>query len=196
MDRSRIYKGRGKRWKRTLTLCLAAVLALTVFTGCSRKTAATIGSRTVDKEYTRGQMMVIAITERNRYQNIYTSELWSVKADESGNTFEDKLMDQVEQFLIELATTNLMADEQGIELASQERDALKSLAQEYYRNLSEQDRRFMDVSQDEVYDLYCEYYRADKLVAELTKNENLEVSDAEAKVIGIQQIELDSREEA
>ena len=54
----------------------------------------------------------------------------------------------------------------------------------------------MDVSQDEVYDLYCEYYRADKLVAELTKNENLEVSDAEAKVIGIQQIELDSREEA
>lgn len=196
MDRSRIYKGRGKRWKRTLTLCLAAVLALTVFTGCSRKTAATIGSRTVDKEYTRGQMMVIAITERNRYQNIYTSELWSVKADESGNTFEDKLMDQVEQFLIELATTNLMADEQGIELTSQERDALKSLAQEYYRNLSEQDRRFMDVSQDEVYDLYCEYYRADKLVAELTKNENLEVSDAEAKVIGIQQIELDSREEA
>lgn len=139
------------------------------FTGCSRKTAATIGSRTVDKEYTRGQMMVIAITERNRYQNIYTSELWSVKADESGNTFEDKLMDQVEQFLIELATTNLMADEQGIELTSQERDALKSLAQEYYRNLSEQDRRFMDVSQDEVYDLYCEYYRADKLVAELTK---------------------------
>ena len=140
--------------------------------------------------------MVIAITERNRYQNIYTSELWSVKADESGNTFEDKLMGQVEQFLIELATTNLMADEQGIELTSQERDALKSLAQEYYRNLSEQDRRFMDVSQDEVYDLYCEYYRADKLVAELTKNENLEVSDAEAKVIGIQQIELDSREEA
>ena len=102
----------------------------------------------------------------------------------------------MEQFLIELAATNLMADEQGIELTSQEKDSLKSLAQEYYRNLSEQDRRFMDVSQDEVYDLYCEYYRADKLVAELTKNENLEVSDAEAKVIGIQQIELDSREEA
>ena len=56
----------------------------------------------------------------------------------------------------------------------------------------------MDVSEDEVYDLYCEYYRADKLVAELTKNDRgtLEVSDAEAKVIGIQQIELDSRAEA
>ena len=187
---------RGKRWKGAVGLCLAAVLAMAVLTGCSRKAAATTGSRTVDKEYTKGQMMVIAITERNRYQNIYTSELWSVKADENGDTFEDKLMDQVEQFLIELAATNLMADEQGIELTSQEKDSLKSLAQEYYRNLSEQDRRFMDVSEDEVYDLYCQYYRADKLVAELTKNENLEVSDAEAKVIGIQQIELDSRAEA
>ena len=196
MDRSRIYKVRGKRWKGAVGLCLAAVLAMAVLTGCSRKAAATTGSRTVDKEYTKGQMMVIAITERNRYQNIYTSELWSVKADENGDTFEDKLMDQVEQFLIELAATNLMADEQGIELTSQEKDSLKSLAQEYYRNLSEQDRRFMDVSEDEVYDLYCQYYRADKLVAELTKNENLEVSDAEAKVIGIQQIELDSRAEA
>ena len=133
MDRSRIYKVRGKRWKGAMGLCLAAVLAMAVLTGCSRKTAAVSGARTVDKEYTKGQMMVIAITERNRYQNIYTSE---------------------------------------------------------------QDRRFMDVSEDEVYDLYCEYYRADKLVAELTKNENLEVSDAEAKVIGIQQIELDSRAEA
>lgn len=196
MDRSRIYKVRGKRWKRAVGLCLTAVLAMAVLTGCSRKAAATTGSRTVDKEYTKGQMMVIAITERNRYQNIYTSELWSVKADENGDTFEDKLMDQVEQFLIELAATNLMADEQGIELTSQEKDSLKSLAQEYYRNLSEQDRRFMDVSEDEVYDLYCQYYRADKLVAELTKNENPEVSDAEAKVIGIQQIELDSRAEA
>ena len=137
MDRSRIYKVRGKRWKGAVGLCLAAVLAMAVLTGCSRKAAATTGSRTVDKEYTKGQMMVIAITERNRYQNIYTSELWSVKADENGDTFEDKLMDQVEQFLIELAATNLMADEQGIELTSQEKDSLKSLAQEYYRNLSE-----------------------------------------------------------
>ena len=121
MDRSRIYKVRGKRWKGAMGLCLAAVLAMAVLTGCSRKTAAVSGARTVDKEYTKGQMMVIAITERNRYQNIYTSELWSVKADQNGDTFEDRLMDQVEQFLIELATTNLMADEQGIELTGREK---------------------------------------------------------------------------
>lgn len=89
-----------------------------------------------------------------------------------------------------------MADEQGIELTGQEKDSLKALAKEYYRGLSEQDRDYMGVTESEVYDLYCEYYRADKLVAELTRDENLEVSDAEAKVIQVQQIVLDSRERA
>ena len=132
MDRSRIYKVRGKRWKGAVGLCLAAVLAMAVLTGCSRKAAATTGSRTVDKEYTKGQMMVIAITERNRYQNIYTSELWSVKADENGDTFEDKLMDQVEQFLIELAATNLMANR---ELSLQARKRI--LLSPWPRNITE-----------------------------------------------------------
>lgn len=174
-------------------LCVGIVMAAT---GCSKKAATPAGTRTVTKDYTKGQIMAIAATERNRYQNIYTSELWSVKADDSGTTFEEELLGQIEQFLIELATTNLMADGQGIELTGQEKDTLKGLAKEYYRGLSEQDRDYIGASEDEIYELYCEYYRADKLVAELTKNENLEVSDAEAKVIQVQQIELDTRERA
>ena len=45
-------------------------------------------------------------------------------------------------------------------------------------------------------DLYRQYYRADKLVAELTKTRIWKSATREAKVIGIQQIELDSRAEA
>ena len=174
-------------------LCLALMLAIS---GCAQRPASTNGNKVVDAEFTRGQIMVVAATERNRYQNIYTGDLWPVKADSDGTTFEEKLMDQIGQFLIELATTNLMADEEGVELTGQEKDDLKNLTKEYYHKLSEQDRDYLGVSEDEVYDLYCRYFRADKLVAELTKAENLEVSDAEAKVIQIQQIRLDSRQEA
>ena len=206
MDRGRRYKAGGRGVTRTGTGTMAmtgamtmtwllALLVILAFTGCSGKAASTPGSGTVEKEYTRGQMMVVAITERNRYQNIYTGRLWSVQAG-GGETFGEKLMAQAEQFLMELAITNLMADQQGVELTSQEKDTIKSLAQEYYRGLAEPDREFLDVSQDEIYELYCQYYRSDKLVAELTAGENLEVSDAEAKVIEVQQIELDSREEA
>ena len=196
MDVSKITRVRGmKKRAAYMGMVVCLVFGLSV-TGCSKKTVSSDGVRTVEKDYTKGQIMVVAATERNRYQNIYTSQLWSVKADDSGATFEEKLLGQIEQFLIELGTTNLMADEQGIELTGQEKDSLKSLAKEYYRGLSEQDRDYMDATENEVYDLYCEYYRADKLVAELTKDENLEVSDAEAKVIQVQQIVLDSRERA
>lgn len=164
--------------------------------GCAKKTVTQDGVETVEKEYTTGQIMVITATERNRYQNIYTDRLWQTPAEPGGITFEEKLKGQIEQFLIELAAINLMADEQKVDLTGQEKDSLKSLSQEYYRSLTQPDKEYIDISEDEVYQLYCEYYRADKLVSELTRDENLEVSDAEAKVIEVQQIVLESDGEA
>ncbi|PHL14406.1 hypothetical protein, partial [Enterococcus faecium] len=58
----------------------------------------------------------IAITERNRYQNIYTGQLWGVTADSNGNTFETLLKNQVQQFLEELAVVDRMAQEENISL--------------------------------------------------------------------------------
>ena len=174
----------------------AAGLALFLLAGCGPREASMEGERAAEAEYTQGQNMVIAATERNRYQNIYTSQLWQVEADPEGNTFEEVLKDQMGRFLVELATVDQMAQEQGVELTSQEEDSLKSLSQEYYAGLTQEDLDYMGVAQDEVYDLYCMYYRADKMVEEMTQGQNLEVSDAEAKVIEIQQIRLDTREEA
>lgn len=174
----------------------AAGLALFLLAGCGPREASMEGERAAEADYTQGQIMVIAATERNRYQNIYTSQLWQVEADPEGNTFEEVLKDQMGRFLVELATVDQMAQEQGVELTSQEEDSLKSLSQEYYAGLTQEDLDYMGVAQDEVYDLYCMYYRADKMVEEMTKGQNLEVSDAEAKVIEIQQIRLDTREEA
>ena len=174
----------------------AAGLALFLLAGCGPREATMEGERAAEADYTQGQIMVIAATERNRYQNIYTSQLWQVEADPEGNTFEEVLKDQMGRFLVELATVDQMAQEQGVELTSQEEDSLKSLSQEYYAGLTQEDLDYMGVAQDEVYDLYCMYYRADKMVEEMTQGQNLEVSDAEAKVIEIQQIRLDTREEA
>ena len=174
----------------------AAGLALFLLAGCGPREASMEGERAAEADYTQGQIMVIAATERNRYQNIYTSQLWQVEADPEGNTFEEVLKDQMGRFLVELATVDQMAQEQGVELTSQEEDSLKSLSQEYYAGLTQEDLDYMGVAQDEVYDLYCMYYRADKMVEEMTQGQNLEVSDAEAKVIEIQQIRLDTREEA
>ena len=64
----------------------------------------------------------------------------------------------------------------------------------YYEGLTEGDLNYIQVSKQEVEHLYEKYYMANKLVNELTKEVDLEISDSEAKVIDLQQIVLDSLE--
>ena len=146
--------------------------------------------------YTQGQIRMIAATERNRYQNLYTGQLWSVTADGQGDTFESLLKNQISQFLEELAVVDRMADEQGIQLTGQEEDDIKNLSDEYYAGLSKEDLDYMQVSKEEVSEFYRKYYRADKTVSQMTESRNLEVSDAEAKVIQVERMETDSKEKA
>lgn len=188
-------KPRGKGTFR-LAMLTFAIMVMCLSAGCSKRAAAEPGQEQVKRSYTRGQIMTIAATERNRYQNVYTSQIWGVTDKATGQDFETTLLKQIQQFFKELGTMNLLADEREIELTSQEKDALKRLTEQYYGQLSQDDRAYIGADQEEIYQLYCEYYRADKLVTELTRDENMEISDAEAKVIQIQRITLADRETA
>ena len=88
------------------------------------------GEAVIKAEYTQGQIMVIAATERNRYQNVYTSQLWQVQADAEGNTCEEVLKDQMGRFLVELATVEQMAEEQEVGLTGQGEGAGNALSQD------------------------------------------------------------------
>ena len=183
------------RMRREIFAAIAMLLScVLLLSGCSRLTEGMLKQE--NELYTQGQIRLIAATERNRYQNLYTGQLWSVTADGQGNTFEALLKNQISQFLEELAVVDQMADEQGIQLTSQEEDDINNLSEEYYAGLSKEDRNYMQVSKDEVLDLYRKYYRADKTVSQMTESKNLEVSDAEAKVIQVERIETDSQEKA
>ena len=175
---------------------IALLASVMLLGGCEKAGPARAEGENLTADYSYGQLMVVAATERNRYQNVYTDKLWSVQLDEAGGTFETRLKEQIESFLVELDTVNRMAAEEGLEPDGQEKQAIAELAKGYYDSLSTGDKAYMKVSEDEIQDLYTRYYLADKLVTRLTENENLEVSDAEAKVIKIQRIVLDTREEA
>ena len=55
-----------------LAMCLALALSVT---GCSKKTVSSDGVRTVEKDYTKGQIMVVAATERNCWDRLNSSSL-------------------------------------------------------------------------------------------------------------------------
>ena len=122
------------RMRRGTLLAVSMLLfCISLLSGCGKLPE---GMLKQEKElYTQGQIRMIAATERNRYQNLYTGQLWSVTADGQGNTFESLLKSQIGQFLEELAVVDRMADEQGIQLTSQDEDDINNLAEEYYTGL-------------------------------------------------------------
>ena len=96
----------------------------------------------------------------------------------------------------ELAVVDRMAQEENISLTGQEEDDIKNLSSEFFQSLSNEDLNYLQITENDVLDLYRKYYLADKTVGQLTDTKNLEVSDAEAKVIQVERIETDSKDKA
>lgn len=184
--------GNRKKWFRGFLV--TAVLTAVLLVGCKREVP--IASNVPENiDYTKAQAMLVVATERNRYEKMYTDAIWQV-ALEDGRTFEDYLLEQIRVFLRDLKTMNMLADSRDISLSNGEKDRIRRIAEAYYSGLSEEDIRYMGITSDDVTFMYQQYYRANKVVGELTKDVNLEVSDSDAKVISVRQLVLDDREQA
>lgn len=184
-------KGDKKRRGRTFLAVLALIALLT---GC--KADIPIVSEIAEtKAYTLPQSMIILATERNRYQTIYTSQIWGIDLPGDQN-FETYLVDQVKEFLQEMKMMNLLAENKGVTLSSGEKELVRKASDEYFESLTKEDITYMRVSEEDVKTMYEQYYLSNKVVTELTKDMNLEISDSEAKVIIVNQIVLKDKEQA
>ena len=74
---------------------------------------------------------------------MYTSRIWDVSDGNGGENFEERMIDQIQQFFKELGTMNLLAQDHGVELTSQEKDSIKRLTEQYYGLLSKADREYI-----------------------------------------------------
>ncbi len=173
---------------------LAAAAAITLLSGC-RTDIPLVSETLTTKAYTLPQSMVIVATERNRYQQIYTSQIWGVDLPD-GQTFETYLVDQVREFLQEMKMMNLLARNKGVVLTSAEKEEVRKASDEYFASLTKEDISYMGATEEDVRTMYEEYYLSNKVVDELTKDMNLEISDSEAKVIVVEQIVMSDGTEA
>jgi foldase protein PrsA len=172
-----------------------AVLSALLLTAC--RNGLPIRPETSDSNaYSDAAAMLVIATERNRYRDVYTDQVWQVQVDADGTTFQEYLLNEIRDFLRELKTINLLADERDLRLNGQEKDQLLALAEQYYDSLTKEDRNYIGADKDDIYDLYEQYYRANKLVDELTGNVDLEISDSDAKMIRVQEIVLSDEAEA
>lgn len=171
---------------------LAAVLTLTACGG-GLPIVSEVGG---EQAYRDAQTMIVIATERNRYREVYTDQIWDVPVNADGTTFRAYLLGEIKNFMKELRTMNLLADEKNVRLTGQEQERMRELSDQYYDSLTRADKKYTGAGREDVYGLYSQYCLANKLVNTLTQDVNLEISDSEAKVIGVQEIVLESRETA
>lgn len=183
-----------RNWKKTaaaILLVFAAVTGILFF-----RNGFSIRKETGDTSgFPDAQAMLIITTEANRYRTVYTDQIWQVQVGEE-ESFQLYLLEQIRTFLKEVKTMNLLADERGIQLIGQEKEQLRQLSSEFYQSLTEADRECIGASEEDVYAMYEAYHRANRLVDEVTKNVDLEISDSEARVMKIQELCLETEESA
>jgi len=181
------------RWKRIWKTGMAAVAAAAVLlSGCSVREALS-SSPKGEKEYGKAETMVILTTERLRYEEVYSENVWTAAVDNRGTTFETVLLSQIHDFLKELKVMSMMAAEEKITLDSREKEQVKTAAKEYMDALGVVHAAEFGLSEREMEAFFTDYWTSEKLVEQITGGMNLEVSDSEAKVITVSQIELSDR---
>lgn len=177
--------------KKAVTYILSA--AMLVLAGCGE--GALPGVSKSESGYTRSQILVIASTEKNRYEAVCGEEIWTAGGG-SEETFEQYLTAKLHTFMDELKIMNLLAEEKGLSLTSQETAAMGEAASAYYGALTQEDISRMEISMEQVQELFEDYCMAEKLVVSLSDGLQLEVSDSEAKVVVIQQACFADRQQA
>ena len=175
---------------------VTAVLILSLFLGgCGVKEAIFSGGRE-QKEYGKAETMMIVTSERLRYEELYTSQIWTAAVDNRGTTFESSLLSQIHEFLKELKIMSLMAEENELTLSGQEQEAVRAAADAYLAALGGGGAEALGLEEKTAEEFYEDYRLANKLVDQLTEGADLEVSDSEARVITVEEIETSDAETA
>lgn len=123
---------------------------------------------------------------KTQYENLFGNSVWEQNID--GNKFEDYIKDQIRTKLIRVRCMNSMAKDKGIVLSREEKDNVSKASEKYYKSLSEEQIKDLNVTQDKLTEMFSEFAVARKLYQDVISTMNFEISYDDARVIQIQYI--------
>ncbi len=173
-------------------------LALSVFPLTSCKGVEISGKTENIAGYTEAQTMLVLGSERNRYQSVFGSEVWNLPVSgERQDSYGPYFVDKMKEFLQDIRTLNLLAEEKGIAPGSGDMERLRQLTTTFYSGLTEDDFALMrNCTEQDVLTMYTSYFTACQTAEYLLQDVDAEVPDADAKVIEVQQIVVSDRDQA
>lgn len=130
---------------------------------------------------------------RKEYEEMFGSDIWKEKIGDAD--FESYIKDQIRVKLLRVRTMNEKAKERGVVLGREERDAVNNAVDEYYNMLTQSQIEGSGITKDILNSMFTDFAVAKKLYSDLTSMMDIEVSADEARVIDIQYIVTDSKED-
>ncbi|MCI8994750.1 MAG: peptidylprolyl isomerase [Lachnospiraceae bacterium] len=134
------------------------------------------------------EAMVYANAYEEQYESVYGVEMW--EHDFGGVTLEEYVKDHIIAQLATIKAMTLLAEEYEVTLTEQDQANVEQAAKEYYGSLSQAEREWMNLAEEDVRGLYRDHLLANRVYEEITRDVNTEVSDDEARIITVQQIFL------
>ncbi len=184
-------KMKRKKWIVTAVICMV----LFFLSGCNGKVTKIVLHtgfakdevfRIEQSSCTLPEMMLYLTTTQNRYENVYGERIWETNL--NGITLEENMKDMVLAQLSQIKAMNLMAEQERVELDSEEAEEVKKAAEEFYETLSAEEKKLLKADKNLIVQMYKEYALANKVYYYLIKDINPEVSDDEARTITIDHI--------
>lgn len=145
-----------------------------------------------EKTYTMDAAILMS-DARSQYEEMFGSTIWAQQID--GKTFEEYIKEQIRVKLIRVRCMNALAKEKGVVLGREEKDAVKKAAEQYFNALTEEQKKQYDITLEKVSQMFTEFSLAQKLYNDQTSLMDIEVSADDSRVINIQYIVTESRDE-
>ncbi len=176
---------------------VAVVLVMLFLTGCKQqpeqtKVVLTAGLkkdevfRIETMSCSLAELMTVLVNVQNQYEGIFGSQIW--EADLNGLSLEENVKENVLAQLAQIKSMNLLAKQHGVTLDEEEMNAASEAAGVYYESLNQSEKACMNISREELVQLYSQYALADKIYKYIIKDINPEISDDEARTITVQHI--------
>ena len=185
-----------RKKKKTVAVCGVLLAAALSLGGCSTKGGLKVvltGGLSRNELFsvnkaamTLPEAKLLLMTELARYRNLYGEEMLSRQF--GGQTLEESVKESTLDLMGKLLVMDEMADKYQIRLNEEDTANILSASAEYMDTLTETEKAFTGASESDVQHLFEKALLADRVYAELTGEQTIEVSDDEARVVTVRHI--------
>lgn len=148
------------------------------------------------KELPLGETMVFIAEEKNKYENKFGKEIWSLTSGSRDAYFKDYVVYTVKKFVEKIMKLKLVAVDLNVMISKEDEEKLEKAFNEYYNLLTYDDFDYMMSTEDDIRQAFNDYHLSRLVIDNLAKKATDEISVSEAKVISVQYMVFDNRETA